>query len=176
MRTLLRRSKLWKAAIKFLPKESFFMDNLLERYHPWIWRGTFCKYDKMVIKDIPALVYPDDYESELPFCDEILIFGYFLGFSPLVLEIYCFFLPCRTNLPYIFFCSFLIFFPINSTNSRIAGLILHSPLLSGMRVAFPGTQRTWCCDAFPSIEKIPRVQCPTLVIHGTDDDVNSKKQ
>jgi len=40
-----------------------------------------------------------------------------------------------------------------------------------MRVAFPGTQRTWCCDAFPSIEKIPRVQCPTLVIHGTDDDV-----
>lgn len=33
----------------------------------------------------------------------------------------------------------------------------------GMRVAFPGTQRTWCCDAFPSIEKIPRVSCPTLV-------------
>lgn len=40
-----------------------------------------------------------------------------------------------------------------------------------MRVAFPGTQRTWCCDAFPSIEKIPQVRCPTLVIHGTDDDV-----
>ncbi|KAI3420386.1 Alpha/beta hydrolase domain-containing protein aho-3 [Globodera pallida] len=58
-----------------------------------------------------------------------------------------------------------------SSNSRVAGLVLHSPLLSGMRVAFPGTQRTWCCDAFPSIEKIPRVQCPTLVIHGTDDDV-----
>lgn len=58
-----------------------------------------------------------------------------------------------------------------STNSSIAALILHSPLMSGMRVAFPGTQRTWCCDAFPSIEKIPRVQCPTLVIHGTDDDV-----
>uniref|UniRef100_A0A914HU79 Serine aminopeptidase S33 domain-containing protein n=1 Tax=Globodera rostochiensis TaxID=31243 RepID=A0A914HU79_GLORO len=44
-----------------------------------------------------------------------------------------------------------------SSNSRVAGLVLHSPLLSGMRVAFP--------------EKIPRVQCPTLVIHGTDDDV-----
>lgn len=58
-----------------------------------------------------------------------------------------------------------------SANSRIAALILHSPLMSGMRVAFPGTQRTWCCDAFPSIEKIPRVSCPTLVIHGTDDDV-----
>jgi abhydrolase domain-containing protein 17 len=59
-----------------------------------------------------------------------------------------------------------------SSNPRIAALILHSPLLSGMRVAFPGTQRTWCCDAFPSIEKIPRVSCPTLVIHGTDDDVS----
>ncbi|EPB75910.1 hypothetical protein ANCCEY_05015 [Ancylostoma ceylanicum] len=27
-----------------------------------------------------------------------------------------------------------------------------------------------CCDAFPSIEKVPRVKCPTLVIHGTDDE------
>ncbi|KAI6182289.1 Alpha/beta hydrolase domain-containing protein 17C [Aphelenchoides bicaudatus] len=50
-------------------------------------------------------------------------------------------------------------------------LILHSPLLSGLRVACAGVQRTWCCDAFPSIDKIPQVQCPTLVIHGTDDDV-----
>ena len=25
----------------------------------------------------------------------------------------------------------------------VAALILHSPLMSGMRVAFPGTQRTW---------------------------------
>jgi len=58
-----------------------------------------------------------------------------------------------------------------SKNSNVAALILHSPLMSGMRVAFPGTQRTWCCDAFPSIEKIPRVRCPTLVIHGTDDEV-----
>ncbi|VDK45678.1 unnamed protein product [Anisakis simplex] len=58
-----------------------------------------------------------------------------------------------------------------SVEDAVAALILHSPLMSGMRVAFPGTQRTWCCDAFPSIEKIPRVRCPTLVIHGTDDEV-----
>ncbi|KAL7074078.1 hypothetical protein ACQ4LE_006717 [Meloidogyne hapla] len=58
-----------------------------------------------------------------------------------------------------------------SKDPRVAALILHSPLLSGMRVAFHGIQRTWCCDAFPSIEKIPRVSCPTLVIHGTEDDV-----
>ncbi|XP_063711526.1 alpha/beta hydrolase domain-containing protein 17C-like [Symsagittifera roscoffensis] len=30
-----------------------------------------------------------------------------------------------------------------------AGVILHSPLMSGMRVAFPNTSRTWCFDAFP---------------------------
>lgn len=54
---------------------------------------------------------------------------------------------------------------------RVAAVILHSPLMSAMRVAFPKTKRTWCCDAFPSIEKISKVYSPTLVIHGTDDDV-----
>ncbi|CAB3410767.1 unnamed protein product [Caenorhabditis bovis] len=58
-----------------------------------------------------------------------------------------------------------------ASKEQVAALILHSPLMSGMRVAFPGTQTTWCCDAFPSIEKVPRVKCPTLVIHGTDDEV-----
>jgi len=49
--------------------------------------------------------------------------------------------------------------------------ILHSPLTSGMRVAFPETKRTWCCDAFPSIDKIHRIRSIVLIIHGTDDDV-----
>lgn len=50
-------------------------------------------------------------------------------------------------------------------------VILHSPLLSGLRVAFPDTKRSWCCDVFPSIEKVPKVTSPTLVIHGTEDEV-----
>ncbi len=29
-----------------------------------------------------------------------------------------------------------------------AGVVLHAPLMSGIRVAF-NTKRTWCCDAFP---------------------------
>lgn len=58
-----------------------------------------------------------------------------------------------------------------AARERVGGLVLHSPLMSGLRVAFPETQRTWCFDAFPSIEKIPRVSCPTLVIHGTEDEV-----
>lgn len=31
----------------------------------------------------------------------------------------------------------------------VAAVVLHSPLMSGMRVAFPDTRRTWCFDAFP---------------------------
>ncbi|CAF0768188.1 unnamed protein product [Adineta ricciae] len=49
--------------------------------------------------------------------------------------------------------------------------VLHSPLTSGMRVAFPETKRTWCCDAFPSIDKIHRIHTIVLIIHGTEDDV-----
>jgi abhydrolase domain-containing protein 17 len=32
---------------------------------------------------------------------------------------------------------------------EVAAVILHSPLMSGMRVAFPNTKRTWFFDAFP---------------------------
>jgi len=32
---------------------------------------------------------------------------------------------------------------------ELGGIILHSPLMSGMRVAFPETKRTWWFDAFP---------------------------
>jgi pimeloyl-ACP methyl ester carboxylesterase len=56
-------------------------------------------------------------------------------------------------------------------NDCCAACILHSPLTSGMRVAFPETKRTWCCDAFPSIDKIHRIRSIVLIIHGTDDDV-----
>lgn len=54
---------------------------------------------------------------------------------------------------------------------EVGAVILHSPLMSGMRVAFPQTKRTWFFDAFPSIDKIPRVTSPVLVIHGTEDEV-----
>lgn len=36
-----------------------------------------------------------------------------------------------------------------ATRNEMAGVILHSPLMSGMRVAFPDTRRTWCFDPFP---------------------------
>ncbi|XP_037079749.1 alpha/beta hydrolase domain-containing protein 17B-like [Pollicipes pollicipes] len=53
---------------------------------------------------------------------------------------------------------------------EFGGVVLHSPLMSGMRVAFK-TQRTWFFDAFPSIDKVPKIKSPVLVIHGTEDEV-----
>lgn len=54
---------------------------------------------------------------------------------------------------------------------EVRAVILHSPLASGLRVACPDTKKTWCFDVFPSIEKIAHVQAPTLIIHGTEDEV-----
>ena len=36
-----------------------------------------------------------------------------------------------------------------ATQYEVAGVILHAPLMSGMRVAFPDTRRTWWFDPFP---------------------------
>lgn len=52
-----------------------------------------------------------------------------------------------------------------------AGVILHSPLTSGLRLAFPNTKRTWFFDAFPNIDKVSKINSPVLVIHGTEDEV-----
>ncbi|TRZ12855.1 hypothetical protein HGM15179_014268 [Zosterops borbonicus] len=82
-----------------------------------------------------------------------------------------------------------------------AAIVLHSPLTSGMRVAFPDTKKTYWFDAFPkgrfegrrsgnvlfpvltplsslfpihpfgSIEKISKITSPVLIIHGTEDEV-----
>ncbi|XP_059927985.1 alpha/beta hydrolase domain-containing protein 17C [Gadus macrocephalus] len=57
---------------------------------------------------------------------------------------------------------------------EVAAVILHSPLMSGLRVAFPDTRKTYCFDAFPgkhSIDKVSKVASPVLVIHGTEDEV-----
>ncbi|XP_034802750.1 alpha/beta hydrolase domain-containing protein 17A-like [Pan paniscus] len=52
-----------------------------------------------------------------------------------------------------------------------AVVVLHSPLTSGMRVAFPDTKKTYCFNAFPNIEKVSKITSPVLIIHGTEDEV-----
>eukprot|EP00256_Glycine_max_P057925 XP_014625841.1 alpha/beta hydrolase domain-containing protein 17C isoform X1 [Glycine max] len=53
---------------------------------------------------------------------------------------------------------------------NLRAVILHSPILSGLRVMYP-VKRTYWFDIYKNIDKIPLVNCPVLVIHGTDDDV-----
>lgn len=54
----------------------------------------------------------------------------------------------------------------------LAGVVLHSPLMSGMRVLNPGW-RLWpsFADVFVNSRLVPRIDCPLLVMHGTEDEV-----
>lgn len=45
--------------------------------------------------------------------------------------------------------------------------------MSGIRLLFP-VKRTWFCDAFPLIDKIPKIKSKTLIIHGTHDEISKK--
>ncbi|XVF52041.1 hypothetical protein PTKIN_Ptkin04bG0233300 [Pterospermum kingtungense] len=53
---------------------------------------------------------------------------------------------------------------------RLRGVVLHSGILSGLRVLCH-VKFTFCFDIYPNINKIQKVKCPVLVIHGTEDDV-----
>ncbi|KAF3971666.1 hypothetical protein CMV_004761 [Castanea mollissima] len=53
---------------------------------------------------------------------------------------------------------------------KLRAAVLHSPILSGLRVMYP-VKRTYWFDIYKNIDKIPLVKCPVLVIHGTADEV-----
>ncbi|XP_077237656.1 uncharacterized protein LOC143879262 [Tasmannia lanceolata] len=53
---------------------------------------------------------------------------------------------------------------------RLRAVVLHSPILSGLRVMYP-IKHTYWFDIYKNIDKIPLVSCPVLVIHGTADQV-----
>ncbi|CAH9109865.1 unnamed protein product [Cuscuta epithymum] len=53
---------------------------------------------------------------------------------------------------------------------RLRAVVLHSPILSGLRVMYP-VKRTYWFDIYKNIDKITLVKCPVLVIHGTSDEV-----
>lgn len=50
----------------------------------------------------------------------------------------------------------------------VAGLCLHSPLTSGLRVITP-SRFLACFDIFPNIQRIKKVACPVFIIHGQED-------
>ncbi|XP_062159886.1 uncharacterized protein LOC133867191 [Alnus glutinosa] len=53
---------------------------------------------------------------------------------------------------------------------KLRGVVLHSAILSGIRVLYPVKMTFWF-DIFKNIDKIRHVSCPVLVIHGTNDDI-----
>ncbi|XP_010943428.1 uncharacterized protein [Elaeis guineensis] len=53
---------------------------------------------------------------------------------------------------------------------RLRGVVLHSAILSGLRVVCH-VNFNFCFDIYKNINKIKKVKCPVLVIHGTEDDV-----
>ncbi|CAL9038558.1 unnamed protein product [Musa banksii] len=53
---------------------------------------------------------------------------------------------------------------------KLRAVVLHSPILSGLRVLYP-VKRTYWFDIYKNIDKIGLVNCPILVIHGTSDEV-----
>lgn len=55
---------------------------------------------------------------------------------------------------------------------NLAGLILHAPLMSGMRVLNPNLKwwPSWA-DVYPNYLLMSKVKCPTLIMHGREDEV-----
>ncbi|XP_072950493.1 uncharacterized protein [Typha angustifolia] len=78
--------------------------------------------------------------------EEIILYGQSVGSGPTV--------DLATRLP------------------RLRAVVLHSPILSGLRVMYP-VKRTYWFDIYKNIDKIPLVNCPVLIIHGTSDEVVS---
>lgn len=59
-----------------------------------------------------------------------------------------------------------------SQQPGVAGVVLHSPLLSGVRVFNPNL-RWWpsWADIFPNHLLVKKIDVPLLVMHGTADEV-----
>eukprot|EP01026_Neomeris_dumetosa_P018357 TRINITY_DN17182_c1_g1_i5.p2 TRINITY_DN17182_c1_g1~~TRINITY_DN17182_c1_g1_i5.p2 ORF type:complete len:299 (-),score=19.15 TRINITY_DN17182_c1_g1_i5:194-1090(-) len=58
---------------------------------------------------------------------------------------------------------------------KFGGMVLHAPLLSGLRVLFP-TASCWpsVWDVYPNQNLIKKVNCPVQIIHGGNDGVISQ--
>ncbi|KAJ6835630.1 putative alpha/beta hydrolase domain-containing protein 17B [Iris pallida] len=53
---------------------------------------------------------------------------------------------------------------------NLRAVVLHSAILSGLRVLYP-VKHTYWFDIYKNIDKVGLVNCPVLVIHGTSDEV-----
>eukprot|EP00298_Acanthocystis_sp_HF-20_P026536 c4299_g1_i1.p1 GENE.c4299_g1_i1~~c4299_g1_i1.p1 ORF type:complete len:316 (+),score=112.31 c4299_g1_i1:24-950(+) len=63
-----------------------------------------------------------------------------------------------------------------ASKKKVRGLILHGPFMSALDVVSrPGccspSQLFCCCNIYRNIDRIPKIHCPVLVIHGKRDEV-----
>uniref|UniRef100_A0A7E4VYB2 Hydrolase_4 domain-containing protein n=1 Tax=Panagrellus redivivus TaxID=6233 RepID=A0A7E4VYB2_PANRE len=55
-------------------------------------------------------------------------------------------------------------------NTGLAGLILISPFMSGIRIAYPSMPFSFWFDCFPSIDRISSVRCRTIIIESENEE------
>lgn len=55
-----------------------------------------------------------------------------------------------------------------AVTEQCAGAVLHSPILSGMRV-LTESRALGCLDIYPNVDRIPQIRCPVTVVHGKQD-------
>ena len=53
---------------------------------------------------------------------------------------------------------------------EVAGVILHSPIMSALRVVF-NLRFTLPFDKFPNIDRMAGIDCPVFIIHGRRDEI-----
>ena len=53
---------------------------------------------------------------------------------------------------------------------EVAGVILHSPIMSALRVVF-NLRFTLPFDKFPNIDRMPHIDAPVFIIHGRRDEI-----
>ena len=54
---------------------------------------------------------------------------------------------------------------------KVAGVMLHAPLMSILRVVFANLRWTLRFDKFPNIDRIKNFDCPVYIIHGERDEI-----
>jgi len=55
-----------------------------------------------------------------------------------------------------------------AVNRKLKGLVLHSPLMSGLRLV-QDVKRTLWFDIYPVVDLVKRINIPIWILHGTDD-------
>jgi len=57
----------------------------------------------------------------------------------------------------------------------VGGVVLHSGIASGLRIFHEDLKKSPWFDCYPNVEKIRRIRCPILLIHGEEDTQVSYK-